>query len=40
MTLPTVVADWSFFSEGTLTQDANDKIGLMLESLLSVSENG
>lgn len=39
MTLPTAVADWSFFSEGNINQDGNDKIALMLESLLSASKN-
>tara|TARA_B110000003_G_scaffold257791_1_gene276448 strand:+ start:57133 stop:57654 length:522 start_codon:yes stop_codon:yes gene_type:complete len=39
MSSPTVVADWSLFSEGKLTQDCNNKIELMLESLLSASKN-
>lgn len=39
MVLPTVVADWSYFSDGNLTQDGSDRIELMLESLLSSSEN-
>ena len=39
MVLPTVVADWSFFSDGNLTQDAKDRVELMLESLLSTSKN-
>lgn len=39
MTLPTVVTDWTFFSDGQLTQEGNDRIGLMLEALLSSSEN-
>lgn len=39
MVFPTVVADWSYFSDGNLTQDGSDRIELMLESLLSSSEN-
>lgn len=39
MILPTVVADWSYFTDGNLNQDAKTRISLMIESLLSTTKN-
>ena len=39
MVNPTVVCDYSNFSDGKVTPDVESRIDLMLESLLSTSKN-
>ena len=39
MVLPSVVADWSYFKDGKVSQEAIDRISLMINSLLSITKD-